>query len=281
MPHATAAPTDTLSRSPLPIVARQPVWDFSDLTERFFFDGNSLKSTLIVALSCTFPPGEREFIRSVRLHMHRIDDAKLQADVKQFSAQEGQHAQQHKMLNDAFDRLGYAVTEVVEAFETIEEQWAEERSDAERLAVTVVMEHITAVMAHHMLARPQAYGALPASIRDMMVWHSMEELEHKSVAFDVYAQAVGDDRRLRRRLLQQLIEFPRAIGAFQRLLLRRLGHRPTRREQAEMTWFLFGKHGVVASVLPRYLAFLTPRFHPWNEDDSYLVEVAKRRASLA
>lgn len=282
MPHtAVAASPDTLSRSRLPIVARQPTWDFSDVTERFFFDGNSLKSTFMVAMSCTFPPGEREFIRSVRLHMDQIDDPKLRADVKEFSAQEGQHALQHKLLNDVFDELGYAATEVVQAFEAIEDEWAEERSDAERLAVTVVMEHITAVMAHHMLSRPDVYASLPGSIRDMMVWHSMEELEHKSVAFDVYAQAVGDNARLRRRLLQQLVEFPRAIGAFQRLLLDRLGHRPTFRERAEMARFLFGKDGVVAGVLPRYLAFMKPGFHPWNEDDSHLVQVAKARTALA
>lgn len=270
-----------LSKSPIPIVPRRPRWDFADLKERWFFGGNGLKSAFIVALSGSFPPGEKEFIQSVRLFMDQIRDPKLVADVNEFTAQEGQHSLQHKRMNDAFDRLGYSATQVSEQFEEIEKEWAEERSDADRLAATVVMEHITAVMAHHALTRPEEFDPLPDSVRELLFWHAIEEIEHKSVAFDVYEECVGDRNRLRRQLLLHMVLFPMGIRDFQRMLLRELGHKATWKERAEMARYLLGPKGLVARVLPRYLALLKPGFHPWDLDDSHLVAEWKDRLGAA
>ena len=277
--HAQANPVEpsTLSKSHIPIVPRRPKWDFADLKERFFFGGNGLKSAFVVALSGSFPPGEKEFIQSVRLFMDRVRDPKLIADVKGFTAQEGQHSLQHKLMNEAFDRLGYSATRVSEQFEEIEQEWAEERSDADRLAATVVMEHITAVMAHFALTRPEEFDPLPDSVRELLLWHAIEEIEHKSVAFDVYEECVGDGNRLRRQLLLHMVLFPLGIRDFQRMLLRELGHKPTWKERAEMARYLLGPGGLVVSVLPRYLALLKPGFHPWDVDNSDLVDEWKDR----
>jgi predicted metal-dependent hydrolase len=277
--HTQANPVEpsTLSKSHIPIVPRRPKWDFADLKERFFFGGNGLKSAFVVALSGSFPPGEKEFIQSVRLFMDQVRDPKLIADVKDFTAQEGQHSLQHKLMNEAFDRLGYSATRVSEQFEEIEQEWAKERSDADRLAATVVMEHITAVMAHFALTRPEEFDPLPDSVRELLLWHAIEEIEHKSVAFDVYEECVGDRNRLRRQLLLHMVLFPLGIRDFQRMLLRELGHKPTWKERAEMARYLLGPGGLVVSVLPRYLALLKPGFHPWDVDNSDLVDEWKDR----
>lgn len=275
--QTTAAEPATLSRSRIPIVPRHPKWDFSDVKERFFFGGNSLKSAFVVALSGAFPPGEKEFIQSVRLFMKQVRDKKLIEDVKAFTEQEGQHSLQHRLLNEAFDRLGYSATDVSEAMEAMEKEWAAERSDAERLAMTVVMEHITAVMAHFALTHPEEFDALPESLREMLIWHAIEEIEHKSVAFDVYQECVGERNRLRRRLLTELVMFPIGVGGFQRWLLGCLSHKPTWKERAEMVRYLLGPRGLIVSVLPHYLALLKPGFHPWDIDDSHLIEQWKER----
>ena len=213
--------------------------------------------------------------------MDRVRDEKLIADVKEFTAQEGQHSLQHKLMNEAFDRLGYLATQVSEQFEVIEQEWAEDRSDADRLAATVVMEHITAVMAHFALTRPEEFDPLPDSVQELLLWHAIEEIEHKSVAFDVYEECVGDRNRLRRQLLLHMVLFPLGIRDFQRMLLRELGHETTWKERAEMARYLLGPKGLVVSVLPRYLALLKPGFHPWDLDDSHLVAEWKGRLQTA
>jgi predicted metal-dependent hydrolase len=264
--QASSAEPSTSSKSHLPIVPRRPKWDFADLKERLFFGGNGLKSAFVVALSGSFPPGEKEFIQSVRLFMDRVRDEKLIADVKEFTAQEGQHSLQQRVSAE---------------FEVIEQEWAEERSDEDRLAATVVMEHITAVMAHFALTRPEEFDPLPESVRELLLWHAIEEIEHKSVAFDVYQECVGDRNRLRRQLLLHMVLFPLGIRDFQRMLLRELGHETTWRERAEMARYLLGPKGLVVSVLPRYLALLKPGFHPWDLDDAHLVEEWKGRLQTA
>jgi len=281
--HAQATPAEpaTSSKSHIPIIPRRPNWDFADLKERLFFGGNGLKSAFVVALSGSFPPGEKEFIQSVRLFMDQVRDPKLIRDVKDFTAQEGQHSLQHKLMNEAFDRLGYLATQVSEQFEVIEQEWAEERSDADRLAATVVMEHITAVMAHFALTRPEEFDPLPDSVQELLLWHAIEEIEHKSVAFDVYEECVGDRNRLRRQLLLHMVLFPLGIRDFQRMLLSELGHKTTWRERAEMVRYLLGPKGLVVSVLPRYLALLKPGFHPWDLDDAHLVQEWKDRLQTA
>jgi predicted metal-dependent hydrolase len=277
VPTQTTDRSASSSKTRIPIVPRKPKWDFSDLKERFFFGGNGLKSAFVVALSSSFPPGEKEFIQSVRLFVDRVRDPKLAADVKEFTAQEGQHSLQHRLLNEAFDRLGYAATCASNQFEEIEKQWAKERSDADRLAATVVMEHITAVMAHFALTRPQEFDPLPNSVRELLLWHAIEEIEHKSVAFDVYEECVGDRNRLRRYLLMHLVLFPLGIRDFQRMLLDGLGHEPTWKERAEMARYLLGPRGLIVSVLPHYLALLKPGFHPWDIHDAHLVQEWKNR----
>jgi hypothetical protein len=279
--QAIPSQASTRSKSHIPIVPRRPKWDFADLKQRFFFGGNGLKSAFVVALSGSFPPGEKEFIQSVRLFVDQVRDPELIEDVKDFTAQEGQHSLQHKLLNEAFDRIGYLATRVSEQFEEIEQEWIEKRSDADRLAATVVMEHITAVMAHFALTRPEEFEPLPDSVQELLLWHAIEEIEHKSVAFDVYQECVGDRNRLRRQLLLHMILFPLGIRDFQRMLLRELGHAPTWKERAEMARYLLGPRGLVVSVLPRYLALLKPGFHPWDMDDSHLVEEWKDRLQTA
>ena len=279
--QAIPSQASTRPKSHIPIVPRRPKWDFADLKQRFFFGGNGLKSAFVVALSGSFPPGEKEFIQSVRLFLDQVRDPELIEDVKDFTAQEGQHSLQHKLLNEAFDRIGYLATRVSEQFEEIEQEWIEKRSDADRLAATVVMEHITAVMAHFALTRPEEFDPLPDSVRELLLWHAIEEIEHKSVAFDVYEECVGDRNRLRRQLLLHMILFPLGIRDFQRMLLRELGHAPTWKERAEMARYLLGPRGLVVSVLPRYLALLKPGFHPWDMDDSHLVEEWKDRLQTA
>ena len=54
----------------------------------------------------------------------------------------------------------------------------------------MVAEHFTAILAEFMLAHPQALDGAEPRLRTMWLWHSAEESEHRSTAFDVY-RALG------------------------------------------------------------------------------------------
>lgn len=261
------------------ITPRRAELDYTDADRVFVWDENSVLSSMAVALSAMFPPGEAEFIKSVRLFMNRLRDDDLKEQVRLFAVQEGHHSLQHKLANEALDALGYPATELSEQIAKEIRMWEEQASDAERLALTVVLEHVTAVMAHFALTRPETFAGLPLSVQTLVFWHAIEEIEHKSVAFDVYAECVGDRGRLRRLLVQQMLLFPYRVAAAQLLVHRRLRHVPSLRDLKQTARFLFGRHGMIRDVLPHYFALLKPNFHPWDIDDSSLVEAWKERLS--
>ena len=59
-----------------------------------------------------------------------------------------------------------------------------------RLAVTAACEHFTAMFAHSALTSSDLDPVHPA-IRELLLWHAAEEIEHKSVAFDVFEEVDG------------------------------------------------------------------------------------------
>ena len=255
-----------------PIVPRRMKLDFDELLERgHVHPDNAILTSMIATLSGLFPPGEREFIQSVRLFMAEIHDPELLRQVELFSRQEGHHALQHRQVNAIFEQLGYCANKVAHMLEQEIERLTQERTREQRLAITVVMEHYTASMAHFALSCPEHFDVLPPAMRELLFWHAIEEIEHKAVAFEVYDRCVGDRRLLRRIALIQLFMFPWAVAGFQRMMLRDRGTRPSLAEFVEAGKFLLGPRGLFVTVLPQYLAMLRPDFHPWDFDDSELV----------
>ena len=63
------------------------------------------------------------------------------------------------------------------------------------LADTAASEHMTAIMAHGFFERREVLEHTDPRIRAMYAWHSIEEVEHKAVCFDVLTKVVKAGRR--------------------------------------------------------------------------------------
>jgi predicted metal-dependent hydrolase len=276
--NANTKLTISHSNSKLPIERRRVKFDYADIDREDFHSDNTVLSAYWVGLSATFPLGEAEFIRSVKLFEDQIEDEKLSVDVKDFAVQEAHHSLQHKLVNAQFDKCGYSTKKVEnliekKIFERIE-SWTPEK----RLMRTVAAEHFTAVMAHYALVEPAALAQVPESLRNLLQYHAIEEVEHKSVAFDVYQHCVGDMAKLRRHYAHfAFIEFPFNMWLITRFLLKDMGHKATWEERKGMWRFLFGKTGMVSSMRTYYMMFLKKGFHPWQHDDSELVSTWKEK----
>lgn len=132
-----------------------------------------------------FPLGERFFIRSVRKFMDRIDDDQLRDQVRGFFGQEGRHSHAHEQFFSILERQGFSIRGFLRVYELIAFDGIERFSPAELcLSATVAAEHFTAIMAENAFTEgflPQVHPV----VRDLLLWHAAEEIEHKSVAFDV------------------------------------------------------------------------------------------------
>lgn len=179
-------------------------------TDRYFADGSMVFSHLIAVLSAIFPPGEDIFVRSVRRYTDQLADPELKKRVAGFIGQEKTHGLQHRELNEQLAAMGYPTawfeyllgsTERMEKF--LDRQYpGPDRLVKLRhffLGFTVAAEHFTAVWAENILSSPEIQAMMyDPQIKNLLNWHALEELEHKSVAFDVYrAIGVPESTRLR------------------------------------------------------------------------------------
>jgi hypothetical protein len=253
---------------------RDRIHDVSDSLGRDWFDKHPFKTAWFNSLSITFPLGEKFFIDSVRHYAGEIDDPKLQAEIRGFCGQEGFHRREHERYNQTLCRLrGYDLDYLEGMLERNIARAKKFLGPLEQLAVTAALEHITAIMAETALSQdaPMFEFGDPA-MQALWDWHAAEEMEHKSVAFDVY-RAVGGNEKLRKRALRQatwfllvdvmtgLIHMLRRDGNLWRPALWRDGWK-----------FLLGRAGIFRRIWPAYREYFQIGFHPWLRDTRPLLE---------
>ncbi len=274
------AETADASQSRLPIVKRIVRFDYNDIDKPVFYADNPVISALWVGLSATFPLGEGEFIKSVKNYEDQVSDPKLKEEVANFAAQEAHHSLQHKKMNKQFDEMGFNTASIEAIMQEKLTERIEQWSDKKRLMRTVSAEHVTATFAHYALTHPHVLDHAPESFRNAMLWHAIEEIEHKSVAFDVYQSCEGDMSSLKRHYaFFTFLEFPFQMMLITRFLLKQHGTKVTWKDRWGMCKHLFGKSGMISSVFSVYMMFLKRGFHPWQHDDSALINEWKVKLS--
>ncbi len=164
---------------------RNPELSFAEVPRRWF-GGSVVATNLANGVNLLFPAGERFFVRSVRHFLSRIeDDPELLQQVKGFFAQEGRHAGTHERFFEVLEAQGYDLKRFLHFYERVAYAVIERVTTPElRLSATAALEHFTAIMAEDALARDLLRDADP-TMKRFLLWHAAEEIEHKSVAFDV------------------------------------------------------------------------------------------------
>lgn len=230
-----------------------------------FFNENVLASSLFVVFSGIFPPGERFFMESVRRFRDRIDDPVLKAKISGFMGQEALHGREHERLNAFFAERGIDVA-MPERMIRLSLGLLEKLPARQQLACTTLMEHFTAFLAEQWLTDDRFQKTSDPEMLKLWYWHALEELEHKSVAYDVFERVGGT--RTERLLAGPLVVAALLPGiAFSWAWLvaqdrERLNLREHRRGLRE----LLGRGGFISSILPAMPEFFGRRFHPDRHD---------------
>jgi predicted metal-dependent hydrolase len=244
-----------------------------DLPRHFTQDGDLISGHVIAALSSVFPDGEDYFVRSVRHFRDRITDPALKRQVAGFIGQESVHGREHRVLNDRLAELGYP-TKQFETFTRVGLRIRERIAPAKaNLAATAALEHFTATLAELVLTNEEIRALMGAdAVRDLFVWHALEESEHKAVAFDVY-RAVGGGERLRVWTMN-FFRFGFVIGIALSVVISLLGDRATYRPGAlRRSWRQVRRSPIMDPALWAQLKdYNRPDFHPDDSDTTELVE---------
>lgn len=157
-------------------------------------------------LHLLLPAGERWFVHVYKQVLPYIKDEQLRADVVGFIGQEAMHAAAHDDVLPHLKRLGLDPTPYTAQVDWLFEKLLGDRTLPpgkarhwwlmERVAMIAAIEHYTAFLGNWVLNADELdrRGADPVML-DLLRWHGAEEVEHRSVAFDLFMHVDGGYRR--------------------------------------------------------------------------------------
>jgi len=222
--HPTATDRTTLRRSRL-ILTEQTFSGFliglqrqSD-SERLAMENETLQAMTVRRMNFAFTPGmERVFvkddpdtsytflgtwmmlpylepylIRTMRQALPHIREPQLKEDLKRFCAQEGEHYKQHALANELIRDLvpGFAALKPIEMELDAEfKRFSKDKPLKFNLAYAEGFESMTSAMSRAQLETGM-FDRTDSPLADLAKWHIMEEIEHRTVAFDIYEHVVG------------------------------------------------------------------------------------------
>ncbi|MBS0254979.1 MAG: metal-dependent hydrolase [Proteobacteria bacterium] len=279
----TAAP-QTATPSDLAIVPRDLRFLRGAGTSRWWIKDDPVASAWFIALSATFPRGEAMFIEAVKAHREGTPP-KLEEEIRAFVKQEINHTREHIVFNKAAADAGCDLSRIDARLEQIMAM-IRERPPIVNLAATIALEHYTAMMAHEFLANPQHFKDADPVVAAMWRWHAIEEVEHKGVAFDTWLHATRDWSRWKRWRLKSTMMMVITINFIRNrwvdtLDLLAQDGRKGWRVKARLAWYLFGTPGVLRKIVPAWVAYFMPGFHPWQHDDRSLIAGAAKELAAA
>ncbi|MFF4224592.1 metal-dependent hydrolase [Streptomyces abikoensis] len=176
---------------------------------------------VINVLHLLLPAGERWFVKVFKEALPLVRDEALLKDVKGFMGQESTHSVQHSYVLRHLAEQGLDTGPYTRRVDFLFDVLLGDRppfglrlSEREwlrfRLSVIAAVEQFTAVLGDWVLRADSLDEAEPDPVMlDLLRWHGAEEVEHRSVAFDMYQHCGGPDpARYARRLLGMAITAP-------------------------------------------------------------------------
>ena len=142
---------------------------------------------------CFVAPGfERYFIKAIRQAIPRITNPAVAEEADLFCKQEGQHAKHHQahiaMLTRRYPALKQLASDIVQSYD----QLYENESPEFHLAYAAVVEATFSPLTKFVIEnRHYLFRNADTRMASFLVWHLMEEYEHRSSALNIYNNVVG------------------------------------------------------------------------------------------
>lgn len=263
----------------LPIRPRRMNFPFGTHIPRRWCKDSALLSQMINSLNLLFPAGERYFMRSVKhyLPMLRDVDPALHEQARGFMGQEVRHGIEHERFFATLEAQGYELERFLKFYETRFFPWLETSLGPELLlSGTAALEHYTATFGELAL-RTGLLDQCDPDVAALLKWHACEEIEHKTVAFDVMMLAAPSQRI---KLMGFVFASAGLFGWWAAGLLMLMAQEralkdpcaPTPARELAALWGVLIGEGFLRESVVAVLDYLRPDFHPSQHDNLALAQ---------
>lgn len=234
---------------------------------RYWLGGDPYRTRFFDAMSTLFPEGEKYFIECVRDYRDQVTDPVQKDQVRDFIFQEAQHGRVHTLFNNRLKDQGIDVDSLLDEQKRVLGWYRRSMPKVWNLAQTAAAEHMTALMAHFFLEHREELADGDPRVRAIYFWHAVEEIEHKAVAFEVLTRVAKASYFTRvLAMLWESLNFPFHTFLIMRYMFNVDGLRGWRRVKTVLkgVWWLYGPRGIYMRMMPHYLAYYLPGYHPWK-----------------
>lgn len=290
------------------ITPRKVAFDLSN-SPLHWLPGDAFSSHVINSIHLLLPAGELWFCRVYNQALPYVKDNQLREDVRAFIEQEAIHAKAHKHGERWLVDLGMDVSEYRSRVDWLFRQLLgdqplgykvpqrlSKRWLVLRVGLVAAIEHFTGMLGDWCM-NSDSWDKGDAVVADLFRWHLAEEVEHRSVAFDLFEHLCRTELGfyISRQALMAIV-FPLFFYAVYEGY-RSLAQQDADKQQRKMSkrWLPIllwqmervgrgsGNMPTVSYLVGRTIKWLNPRFHPSTEGDTEqaLEYIAKSPAALA
>lgn len=252
------------------IPPRRVAMNLKDAEGGYWYGNDAFQTFYWSAFSVLLPEGEQFFVNAVRHYRDQITDDNLKAAIAGFIGQEALHTQGHQVLNQFINDRQLPAAEIEAQLKFLLDTVGKIHPRL-NLAATICLEHFTALLGEQLLAEADHNGEVRDDIKPLWMWHALEETEHKAVAWDVYEQTGGSYAvRAGAMVITTVV-----LGAVMAYATGRMLHADGKLFDLRNNWkgftALFGRQGRMTRLLPKFMDFFRPGFHPNDHDTNALV----------
>jgi len=255
------------------LTVRKLLIDLTTPFARRWNGGDAFRSAFFNALSMSFPIGEQYFMDSVRAGLKTLPETereRMAVEVQGFVGQEATHRRIHGLFNAHLLQQGFS--NELERRAGLRLKQNAHRDVRIHVGATAATEHLTAIFADWMLRHPEALEGAEPRLQTLWLWHSAEESEHRSTAFDIY-KAMNGNEEWRVKIFRYItITF---LSDVTRQTVRNLWQDASLFQWS--TWrsayeLLLSKDGMFRGNYRLWRDYMAPGFHPRQQDGTLSVQ---------
>lgn len=255
----------------LPITVRRGAFEFPADTPAQWIAHAPEFAQMINGASFVMPHLEPFLIASITEAAKTVSSPGIAKEAHEFCMQESQHYRTHRRFNDVLLARGYDGLRQVEADMAASYARLSKRSLQTRLAYAAGFEAMTIGLTGWLVRhRVKLFSGADARVTSFILWHMVEETEHRLVAHDVYCDVTPGWFRRALGVLHGSFDVMRWTRRSYIALLKHDGRWKNFRNRLSVYgWVVRFFAGAGPALLRAMLPFHDPRHvknHPWVDE---------------